>query len=269
MIVDEQNAIPDVQNRDDERNLVIQKVGIRRIKYPFKLLSQEGSISTIGEWSLAVTLPENKKGTHMSRFVNLLQTYKDHTFTLSEFKTLCSEMTDLLEADRGFIETQFTFFVQKEAPISKVVSLMEYAVKWGVSYEKSKNSYGLSVEILIPVMSLCPCSKEISDYGAHNQRSHITVTLYGDLCEKWESVIAIVEGQSSSPLWGLLKRSDEKFVTEHSYDNPKFVEDLIRDVARALKSMQGNGRFDIQVENFESIHNHSAFAQMSINAGYL
>lgn len=255
--------IPDVQNRDDLRELVIQKVGIKRIKYPLKVTSNSGDFSTVGEWSLAVELPANKKGTHMSRFVNLLQNHKNYSFTISSFKTLCKQMVGQLEANKGFIETSFIFFVEKEAPVSKVLSLLEYSVTWIVSYQESTDSFSTSVKVLVPVMSLCPCSKEISDYGAHNQRSHITFTIHGEFCEKWESVIDIVEAESSSPLWGLLKRSDEKFVTEHSYDNPKFVEDLIRDVAKSLSNLDGIGHFELEVENFESIHNHSAFAYLS------
>jgi GTP cyclohydrolase I len=204
-----------------------------------------------------VHLPHNFKGTHMSRFVELLNS-GDREISVESFEPLVREMVGRLEAESGYIEMRFPYFVNKKAPVSGVESLLDYEVTF--IGEVRQGTYHFQMKVLVPVTSLCPCSKNISDYGAHNQRSHVTVTVETRDFVWIEDVIQTVEAQASCELYGLLKRPDEKFVTERAYENPKFVEDMVRDVATALKADHRIGRFVVESENFESIHNHSAYA---------
>jgi GTP cyclohydrolase I len=215
-----------------------------------------------------VALPADKKGTHMSRFVSLLEQDRKEIDSAS-VATMAKEMLPLLQAKQGRIQMCYTHFVKKIAPVSAVQSWMDYQVtylaeaKQGVDEQIEVDLY---LQAVVPVMSLCPCSKEISDYGAHNQRSHITmlVKLDSDAQLTVEELVRIAESEASSELWAILKRPDEKWVTEHAYENPKFVEDLVRDVACRLKNDQRILSLMIEAENFESIHNHSAFARISL-----
>ncbi len=251
--------MPDVQSSYDPRQIAIQRVGIRRVKSPMLLQLEDGSVqATVGEWTFTVFLPETEKGTHMSRFMALLTEYRQKPMTIEVFKQMAAEMLPLLHANKGDITVEFPYFINKSAPVSGVQSLMDYQVTWFAKAEQEHVEFELNV--VVPVMSLCPCSKAISEYGAHNQRSHITVQLVSRENYKMDDVIRAIEKQASSELWSLLKRPDEKYVTEFSYDNPKFVEDLIRDVAGAVKQLPGVIRYKIEAENFESIHNHSAYA---------
>jgi GTP cyclohydrolase I len=204
-----------------------------------------------------VGLPHQFKGTHMSRFVEILNAH-EREITVETFKVMLQEMVEKLEAEEGRIEMTFPYFIDKAAPVSGVRSLMDYEVTFIAQILKGKPCFAMKV--LVPVTSLCPCSKRISDYGAHNQRSHVTVTAYtGDFV--WiEEIVDMVEKQASSELYGLLKRPDEKYVTERAYDNPKFVEDMVRDVAALLNLDERITRYVVESENFESIHNHSAYA---------
>ena len=202
-------------------------------------------------------LPEDKKGTHMSRFIALLEDNRT-PLDVAAFAQLLSKMVLLLEADSGRIELNFPYFINKTAPVSGVESLMDYEV--GLTGEIVNGKTEVTLKVLVPVTSLCPCSKKISAYGAHNQRSHITVNalLQADL--PVDELIAKIEAQASCELYGLLKRPDEKYVTERAYENPKFVEDLVRDVAGMLNADERIAAYKLEAENFESIHNHSAYA---------
>jgi GTP cyclohydrolase I len=212
---------------------------------------------TIANFNMYVGLPHQFKGTHMSRFVEILNAH-EREITVETFKVMLQEMVQKLEAGEGRIEMTFPYFIDKAAPVSGVRSLMDYEVTFIGEILKGRQSFAMKV--LVPVTSLCPCSKQISAYGAHNQRSHVTVTAHtGDFV--WiEEIIDLVEKQASSELYGLLKRPDEKYVTEHAYDNPKFVEDMVRDVAALLNLDERIAHYVVESENFESIHNHSAYA---------
>jgi GTP cyclohydrolase I len=250
--------IADVQGSADHRRIPIDRVGIRSIRHPLRVADRSGAVQhTVARLNMYVSLPHHQKGTHMSRFVAILGEH-DEVLTVRSLNALMGRMTTRLEADNGFLEVAFPYFVTKSAPISGVRSLMDYEVTLtGMSTPAGAQTL---VQVVIPVTSLCPCSKEISDYGAHNQRSHVTVQVrcLGDV---WvEDLIDLVEAEASAQLYGLLKRPDEKFVTERAYDNPKFVEDMVRDVAARLDADARVLAYRVESENFESIHNHSAYA---------
>ncbi len=250
--------IPDVQATPDARKLAIDKVGIKAIRHPIQIMQRAGGVQhTIANFNMYVGLPHQFKGTHMSRFVEILNAH-EREITVETFKVMLQEMVQKLEAGEGRIEMTFPYFIDKAAPVSGVRSLMDYEVTFIGEILKGRQSFAMKV--LVPVTSLCPCSKQISAYGAHNQRSHVTVTAHtGDFV--WiEEIIDLVEKQASSELYGLLKRPDEKYVTEHAYDNPKFVEDMVRDVAALLNLDERIAHYVVESENFESIHNHSAYA---------
>ncbi len=253
-----QSPIEDVQNTADTRHLAIDKVGIKAIRHPVVVKDKSGGEQhTVAVFNMYVHLPQHFKGTHMSRFVEILN-MNEHAISIESFETILREMVTRLEAESGHVEMTFPYFVNKAAPISGVKSLLDYEVTF--IGEINQGKYDITVKVLVPVTSLCPCSKKISDYGAHNQRSHVTVTaLINDFI--WiEDIIDLVEKQASCELYGLLKRPDEKFVTERAYDNPKFVEDMVRDVAAQLNAEKRIDAYIVESENFESIHNHSAYA---------
>lgn len=250
--------IEDVQSSVDKRHLDIDQVGIRAIKHPVIVKDKKGGVQhTVANFNMYVHLPHNFKGTHMSRFVEILNENED-AISVESFENILKQMLVRLESESCDVEMTFPYFVNKEAPVSKVQSLLDYEVSF---IGKVVNGvYTNTTKVVIPVTSLCPCSKNISDYGAHNQRSHVTVTIQTNNFVWIEDLIAIVEKQASSELYGLLKRPDEKYVTEKAYDNPKFVEDMVRDIATELKSHKNINTFVVESENFESIHNHSAYA---------
>ena len=250
--------IPDVQATPDSRKLAIDKVGIKSIRHPMKIQERSGSVQhTIALFNMYVGLPHHFKGTHMSRFVEILNAH-EREVTVETFQVMLREMVDKLEAEEGHIEMTFPYFIEKAAPASGVRSLMDYEVSFIGEVHDGKQHF--TMKVLVPVTSLCPCSKKISDYGAHNQRSHVTVTARLNDFVWIEEIVDIVEKQASSELYGLLKRPDEKFVTERAYDNPKFVEDMVRDVAAVLNLEERIDAYVVESENFESIHNHSAYA---------
>jgi GTP cyclohydrolase I len=261
-------TMPDVQSSHDERALPIEQVGIRGLRHPLTIRTKTGVMPAVGNFEMDVALPAHVKGTHMSRFIALLQKYNEPIDSASVV-SMVREMLPLLDATEGRIQFTYTHFVKKAAPVSGVESLMDYEVTW-MAKAKQNAAGSIDVELnlraLVPVMSLCPCSKEISEYGAHNQRSHVTMSVELDSQTKMtvEDLVAAAESQASSELWGLLKRPDEKWVTERAYDNPKFVEDLVRDVAGQLKDDQRILSLVVEAENFESIHNHSAYAKISL-----
>jgi GTP cyclohydrolase I len=250
-------AVEDVQSRADTRQLPINKVGIKDITHPVKLRDRSsGEQHTVATFNMYVNLPHDFKGTHMSRFVEIL--HGEREISVENFRKMLGEMTRRLEAESGHIEMSFPFFVMKKAPVSGVASLMDYRAT--LIGEQRGTSAELWVRVVVPVTSLCPCSKRISDRGAHNQRSHVTIT--AKLREHlWiEELIDIAESEASCEVFGILKRPDEKYVTEKAYDNPKFVEDLVRDIAMRLNAEDRIAAYSIEAENFESIHNHSAYA---------
>lgn len=253
--------IPDVQSTLDTRRIAIQRVGVKGVKHPFSVKTASGIQPTIGIWNMYVQLPETKKGTHMSRFIALLEeTNKAQASPLdiTGFTALAEEMLALLDASEGRIEVSFPYFIKKTAPVSQVESLMDYEIT--LVCEISPGGTEIWQKVLVPVTSLCPCSREISAYGAHNQRSHITVSALLSADLPIEELITRIEKQGSCELYGLLKRPDEKFVTERAFENPKFVEDLVRDVAGVLNADDRVIAYTLEAENFESIHNHSAYA---------
>ncbi len=250
--------IPDVQGSADKRKIAINRVGIKDIRHPVIVKDRsDGQQHTIATFNMYVFLPHHFKGTHMSRFVKILNDHEKEISTAS-FNDMLTEMSELLEADSGHIEMSFPYFVSKKAPVSEVASLMDYNVTLIGEIKDGKTQTRIKVEV--PVTSLCPCSKSISDYGAHNQRSHVTVNVKTGGFMWIEELIELVEKQASCELYGLLKRPDEKHVTERAYDNPKFVEDMVRDVAVKLNEDERIRSYVLESENFESIHNHSAYA---------
>ena len=251
-------TIPDTQNKADTRQIPIDKVGIKGIKHPVRVLDRSGGEQhTVAEFNMYVNLPHNFKGTHMSRFVEILNEY-EREISVKSFNDMLEKMAERLESQSGHIEMTFPYFVKKAAPVTGVESLLDYQVCF--RGEITNNVARTDVCVLVPVTSLCPCSKSISEYGAHNQRSHITLSVRIKDFVWVEELIEMIEQQASCQLYGLLKRPDEKFVTEQAYDNPKFVEDLVRDIATQLNSDDRIVAYTVESENFESIHNHSAYA---------
>lgn len=253
--------LPDIQAQADSRGIAINAVGIKEVRYPVTIRTRERAASTIATFSMTVGLTAVTKGTHMSRFIELLERQSE-PLTQHRLRSMVADMLERLDARSGTIELRFPCFVRKAAPVSGVESLVDYDVRWRGTVADG-GTYSFWMQVTVPVTSLCPCSKEISDYGAHNQRSHIAVDARtaGDMAT--EELIAIAERGASCEIYGLLKRVDEKHVTERAYDNPKFVEDLVRDVALALDREPRVLDYTVEAENFESIHNHSAFARIS------
>jgi GTP cyclohydrolase IB len=249
--------IPDTQGERDQRHLAIQRVGVKDVRYPVQLRVAGAVQHTAALWDLDVALPAERKGTHMSRFVAWLDAL-DAPLDAAALSRRHQQMLALLGADEGRIEARFSFFLRKRAPVSGQPSLLDYQGRW-IAETRAGNTT-LWAEVGVPVKSLCPCSKEISDYGAHNQRSLVTIRVQMIEPVEWHELARFAEEQASSELWPLLKRVDEKWVTERAYENPKFVEDLVRDIALALNADVRIGRYKVEVENFESIHNHSAYA---------
>jgi GTP cyclohydrolase FolE2 len=259
-------VFPDIQSQFDNRNIHIDAVGVKGVRYPVTISARGKPVPTIAALSLTVGLSASAKGTHMSRFIELLEAQSE-ALDQARFKELVLDMLQRLGAQTGAVEMRFPYFVRKSAPVSGVTSLLDYEVCWrgGVM---AAAGYTFSMQITAPVTSLCPCSKEISEYGAHNQRSHVMIEteLVGDMAI--EELIAIAEASASCEVYSLLKRADEKYVTEAAYDNPKFVEDLVRDVALALNREPRVLAYVVEAENFESIHNHSAFARVVSPRGH-
>jgi GTP cyclohydrolase IB len=251
--------IPDTQGARDERQVAIQRVGVRDVRYPIQLRVAGAVQSGTALWSLDVALPADKKGTHMSRFVAWLDAL-DVPLDAAALAARHAQMLSKLGASEGRIEAAFSFFLRKRAPVSGLASLLDYQGRWIAETRAGVTT--LWMEVGVPVKTLCPCSKEISDYGAHNQRSRVTVRVEPRAAIEWHELVRFAEDCASSEIWPLLKRADEKWVTERAYENPKFVEDLVRDVALALDGDARVGRYSVDVENFESIHNHSAYARI-------
>ncbi|MGN7611295.1 GTP cyclohydrolase FolE2 [Magnetococcales bacterium HHB-1] len=255
-----ENIIPltDVQAQPDKRRLAIDKVGVKDIRYPIQVKDRKGGEQrTVATINMYVNLPHHFKGTHMSRFLEVLANYDD-AISIENLPDLLSHIQKRLSAEQAFIELDFPYFVQKSAPVSGAQALMDYQVR--LVGKRDQTAFDLQLEIMAPVTSLCPCSKEISRYGAHNQRSHVTVQLKLKQFVWIEEIIEIIERNASCDLFPILKRPDEKYVTEKAFENPCFVEDIVRNVAMELKEDSRIGWYAVESENFESIHNHSAYA---------
>jgi GTP cyclohydrolase I len=251
-------CIPDVQSSADTRQIAINKVGIKSIRHPIKVRDKsEGTQHTVATFNMYVGLPHNFKGTHMSRFVEILNSH-ERAISVENFPVMLQDMIVRLEAESGHIEMNFPYFINKTAPVSGVQSLLDYDVTFIGDIIDGKIE--VATRVVVPVTSLCPCSKKISERGAHNQRSHVTVTARTNDFMWIEEIVQLVEAEASCELFALLKRPDEKYVTERAYDNPKFVEDMVRDVAARLNAETRVVAYTVESENFESIHNHSAYA---------
>jgi GTP cyclohydrolase I len=251
--------LPDMQASPDHRQLAIQQVGVKGLRYPLALLDAAGETHpTVATLAMTVGLPPEVKGTHMSRFVEILERPRA-ALSLAGLRRMLQETLLHLQANAGRIEMRFPYFIRKQAPVSKVASLLDLDAVITV-WRDEGGPIETELKVTVAATSLCPCSKEISDYGAHNQRSHLTlrVRLLEDM--SIEQLVRIAEDEASCEVFGLLKRPDEKWVTERAYDNPKFVEDLVRDIALRLRGDRRIADWTVESENFESIHNHSAYA---------
>ncbi|PQA89747.1 GTP cyclohydrolase FolE2 [Hyphococcus luteus] len=254
------SALPDIQNRRDSRNVAIDHVGVKGVRYPVVIMSTQGAIPTIGEFSMSVGLKSEVKGTHMSRFIEMLESHSS-PLTQENFVNLARATADRLDAPFCEIELKFPFFQNKSAPVSGAQSLLDYDVVWRTVVSGASGAK-FTLKAIVPATSLCPCSKEISKYGAHNQRSLISIEATLLEMVSLEELVNVAQNAASCEVYGLLKRPDEKFVTERAYDNPKFVEDMVRDVAVALSADSRILDYAVEVENFESIHNHTAYARI-------
>ena len=257
----------DVQSRSDDRNLPIQRVGVTNLRYPIAVLDrQHKKQETVASFTLSVSLPHQFKGTHMSRFIEVLNDHRGDVtmFTVPE---ILADLQQRLDAESARLEVAFPYFLDRSAPVTGAISMMDYECAFIGDVHGSASDFVLRVTV--PVTSLCPCSREISDYGAHNQRGYVTVELRtrptpaGEAQMVWiEEVIDVVERSASSPVFPLLKRPDERAVTMRAYDNPVFVEDLVRNVALELREDDRVQWFSVRALNQESIHNHDAFAEL-------
>jgi GTP cyclohydrolase IB len=249
----------DIQNQPDYRKIPIDKVGIKGLQYPVKVLDKTtGLQSTVAQISMYVDLPHQCKGTHMSRFVEILHLFRTQV-SLESITNILEDMKKILGAQSSHIEITFPYFIEKKSPQTDSRGLMDYTCSiMGSSNGKKQTDIVLTIDV--PVTSVCPCSKEISEYGAHNQRGEVKVSTRFNKFIWIEDIVNIVETNASCDIFSVLKRADEKFVTEKAYNNPKFVEDIARDVAKALMEDENITWFSVSVENFESIHNHSAYA---------
>ena len=266
------DTIPDIQNQSDNREVPLSKVGVRGLEYPIRVLDKVKKVQhTTAKVDLFADLPHHFKGTHMSRFVEIFHRYRED-ISMPRFLEMLKRIQEELEAQSAFGSMSFPYFIEKNAPVSMLPGIVSYQCRYRgrVSKKTQKVSKApaavdtfedtFSVAVSVPVSTVCPCSKAISERGAHNQRGIVTVELELGPFFWLEDIIALVENAASSPVYSLLKREDEKFITEHAYDNPKFVEDLVRDVYVKIKELGQFPRFSVEAENFESIHNHSAFA---------
>jgi len=251
--------IPDIQSQSDPRKIVIDKVGVKGLRYPIVVEDRtKGTQHTIADLNIYVELPHHMRGTHMSRFIEILHHY--HTEALiANLPDFLAELKETLKAEASYIDISFPYFMTMKAPVSRIESIMTFDCVFTASL---KDEYQLLIGVIVPVTSLCPCSKEISAYGAHNQRSLITIKVSYDGFVWLEELIAIAEEASSCPVYPLLKRRDEKYVTETAYARPRFVEDIVREVTQRLESDPRVLEFYVEADNFESIHNHNAYAMV-------
>ncbi|MDN5354797.1 MAG: cyclohydrolase [Candidatus Cloacimonadota bacterium] len=247
----------DIQSQNDNRNVTINKVGVKKVRYPIIVEDRENKQqNTVADLDIYVELSHLQRGTHMSRFLEVLNRFHKETI-IGNLEDFMLEIKRELIADAAYARISFPYFINKQAPVSKISSYLGYDCFFEAYY---KQDYDLKIGVQVPVTSLCPCSKEISDYGAHNQRSLVTLKVAYDGFVWLEELIEVVEGAASSQIYSLLKRVDEKYVTEQAYNNPRFVEDIVREITVKLKKDKRIKYFKVESENFESIHNHSAYA---------
>ncbi len=251
--------LADLQNTIDTRNLPIDRVGVRKVKYPMHVREKEGGTQfTHGDFTLTVDLPREFKGTHMSRFLEVLSEH-NHDLSVDTIPNILSELKSRLKSDTAHLEVKFMLFREKTAPVTGKKGMMGYSCGFSAT---SNGDDAFRIFLEVPVTTLCPCSKEISARGAHNQRGVVTLRVQ-PLGRLWlEDLIDLIEACGSAQLYPVLKRPDEKFVTEQAYDNPRFVEDMVREVATALNQLDSVGQYEIEVENHESIHDHNAYAML-------
>ncbi len=249
----------DVQNQFDSRNIALNEVGIKDLRYPMEIKDSNGEwFKTHATISARVGLQAEQKGTHMSRFVEIIQKY--NKLDIGDVRALLEDMKIHLNAETAYIKISFDYFVKKLSPVTEKEAYIDVDVLIDAALEG--NDFNFNVTVITPVTTLCPCSKEISDYSAHNQRALVTITTNTQKFIPFETYVSISEGAASSPIYTLLKRPDEKYVTEYAYDHPKFVEDVCRDVKQELDKIDGINQYSVEVESLESIHNHSAFAKV-------
>jgi TIGR00294 family protein len=253
-------AMPDVQASRDDRRVAIDRVGVKEVTYPMRLATPGGGEqTTVAKINMYVSLPHTQKGTHMSRFLEVLNEHHCEPITPDQIPQIARAIKDRLDAEQAHFEARFTYFIEKHAPVTKAAGLMDYEV----SFECTSNSHDdFIMGVAAPATSLCPCSKEISVYGAHNQRCRIEAKVRTNGRMWIEELVTLLEDAASHPVYAVLKRPDEKFVTEKAYENPKFVEDIVRDLAMALEDEPRIDWFSISSENFESIHSHNAYAEI-------
>ena len=252
----------DIQNHKDDRNIDIDQVGVKGIRYPITVLDKNlGKQQTVAKINMYVNLPRYYKGTHMSRFVEVLNEHSSR-ISLQNFSDILSEVKERLNAESAHMEITFPYFIRKHAPVSGSEGLMEYQCCFKGSVNKKID---LVTAIRVPICTLCPCSKEISEFGAHNQRGEVRLQVRFKKFVWIEDLIKLVEEAASTDVYSVLKREDEKFVTERAYENPKFVEDIVRDIAVKLNNDPNITWFAVESENFESIHNHNAYAYIEKN----
>ena len=255
------SALRDVHAEHDERRLALDRAGVKGLRYPICVLDrQRGQQHTVAEIDMSVSLPHKRKGAHMSRFIELLNRHR-REIDIRKFRALAGELRRDLDAEAAHVKVQFPYFIEKAAPVTRSVGLVDYSCTFGASVFKSGSD--LWVSAAVPVTSLCPCSKAISRHGAHNQRSLISVRVWFRRFFWLEDLIALVEDSASCDLYSLLKRPDEKYVTERAYERPRFVEDLVREVGTRLRDDDNFVRWEVEAESFESIHAHSAYASLS------
>ena len=252
----------DIQNQPDYRNIPIDKVGIKNLRYPITVRDRrDGFQHTVASINMFVDLPHDYKGTHMSRFVEMLHLLSPDV-SLQKYAAILDNMKKHLNAASAHLEMTFPYFIEKKAPVSTSPGLMDYTCSF-VGSSDPNGKVDLVSSVVVPISSVCPCSMEISDNGAHNQRGEVRLSTRFKKFIWMEDMIELVEKSASSDVYSVLKRVDEKSVTERAFANPKFVEDIVRDVAKKLKSDDNITWFSVSAENFESIHNHSAYASIT------
>ena len=255
------NDLPDTQSEEDHREIVIDRVGVRELRYPATYLGADGSLQpTVAKFEMTVELPAHLKGTHMSRYVDALHGFSEPLSSASVMR-LTEGLAKRLDSARAQVGCEFTVFREKQAPVSKMRSMLDYELGMECRFSRDEDNE-IFLSLQVPVATLCPCSKAISERGAHNQRGMVTISVEADEGLSFEELIDLAEASASCELYAGLKRSDEKAVTERAYDQPVFVEDLVRNVAAGLKAHTAVKWYRVEAENFESIHNHNAYAMI-------
>jgi len=256
--------MPDVQGLGDIRGVAIDRVGVKDVTFPVRLRTRDGGEqTTVAKINMYVSLPHTRKGTHMSRFLDVLNEHSAEPITPAMIPGITRAIRERLDAADAHFEARFTYFIKKAAPVSGRVGLMDYQVSFECESNHSSSTDDFVMGVMAPATSLCPCSKEISRYGAHNQRCHIEAKVRTSKLLWIEELASMLEKSASTEVFAILKRPDEKYVTERAFENPKFVEDIVRDLAVTLNSEPRIDWYQINSENFESIHNHNAYAQIT------